>query len=134
LFGKGLLKGMRITLKRMLGPTVTESYPDEMPDIHPNVCSSLDLDPDTCIVCNLCALVCPNEVITIKGKRGEDGKKVLTSYVMDMGRCLFCGYCVEACPTDALKLSQQFENAIYDADGLIWDMIARAKEREKEGA
>ena len=134
MFGKGLLTGLGITLKRMLGPNITEFYPEEMPKLPPRTRSSMGLEPDKCIVCNMCANACPNKVINLTGEKGESNKKVLTTYQMDVGRCLFCGLCTEACPTGALKVTQQFENAVYEAEDLQWDMIKRAnKSQGKEG-
>ena len=40
-----------------------------------------------CIACNMCATVCPAQVIEI-----------------DYSRCIFCGLCVEACPEDAIRM------------------------------
>lgn len=134
MFGKGLLTGLGITLKRMLQPNITEFYPEERPKLPPRTRSSMGLDPDKCISCNMCANACPNKVITLTSEKGENNKRVLKTYEMDVGRCLFCGLCTEACPTGALTVTQQFENAIYDADELKWDMIKRAhKSGGKEG-
>ena len=134
MFGKGLFTGLGITLKRMLGPNITEFYPEEMPKLPPRTRSSMGLHPDKCISCNMCANACPNKVITIRSDKGETNKKVLKSYQMDVGRCLFCGLCTEACPTGALHVTQQFENAIYEPDKLKWDMIQRARQSGgKEG-
>jgi len=132
MFGKGLFKGMGITLKRMLQPNVTQFYPEEMPKLPPRARSSMALDPDKCIVCNMCANACPNQVIKLTGEKTEgSNRKTLISYTMDIGRCLYCGLCTEACNTGALVPSQEFENAVYDREDLLWDMMARAKQRKQ---
>jgi NADH-quinone oxidoreductase subunit I len=131
-FGKGLFAGLGITLKRMLGPNITEFYPEEMPVLPPTVRSSLDLAHEKCISCNLCALACPNKVINLTSEKDENNKKVLKTYEMDLGRCLFCGLCTEACPTKALTVTQEFENAVYHPEHLKWDMMERSRNR-KEG-
>lgn len=133
MFGKGLLKGMGISLKRMLGPNITEYYPEEMPNLPPRVRSSMGLIPEKCTACGVCANACPNKVITITSEKDESNKRVLKGYTMDAGRCLFCGLCTEACPSKALKVTQEFENAVYDAEDLQWDMIKRAQRKGKEG-
>jgi NADH-quinone oxidoreductase subunit I len=132
-FGKGLFTGLGITLKRMLGPNITEYYPEEMPKLAPNVRSSMGLEPEKCISCSLCAMACPNKVITLTSEKDENNKKVLKTYEMDLGRCLFCGLCTEACPTSALKVTQEFENAVYHPEHMKWDMIERSKRNRKEG-
>lgn len=134
MFGKGLFTGLGITFKRMVGPNITEFYPEVKPNLAPTVRSSMGLEPDKCIACGMCANACPNKVIDIKSDKDEETKKkVLKSYEMDLGRCLFCGLCTEACPTKALKATQEFENAIYYPEHLKWDMIERSKRNRKEG-
>lgn len=134
MFGKGLLTGLGITFKRMVGPNITEFYPEVKPDLPTKVRSSMGLQPDKCIACNMCAMACPNSVIKLTSEKNENNKRVLKSYQMDVGRCLFCGMCTEACPTKALTVTQQYENAVYEPEDLQWDMIKRATERkDKEG-
>ncbi len=128
MFGKGLLKGLSITLKRFLGPKIAEGYPEEKPSLPPRTRSSMVLEPEKCISCGLCVNVCPNQVINLTSEKDENNKKVLKTYVMNIGRCLLCGLCTEACPTSALILSQEFENAAYQREELVWDMIARSKQ------
>jgi len=130
--GKGLFTGLGITLKRMLGPNITEFYPEEMPNLPMTVRSSMGLEPEKCISCSLCAMACPNKVITLTSEKDENNKKVLKTYQMDLGRCLFCGLCTEACPTSALTVTQEFENAVFDVDEMKWDMIERSKQNRKE--
>ncbi len=132
MLGKGLFTGLGITLKRMLGPNITEFYPEEMPNLPTTVRSSMGLEPEKCISCSLCAMACPNKVITLTSEKDENNKKVLKTYQMDLGRCLFCGLCTEACPTSALTVTQEFENAVFDVDDMKWDMIQRSKQNRKE--
>ena len=134
MFGKGLLQGLGITFKRMVGPNITEFYPEEKPNLPTRVRSSMGLQRDKCISCNMCVMACPNEVIKLTSEKDETTKKkVLTSYHMDVGRCLFCGMCVEACPTKAITVTQEYENAIFEPNELQWDMIARAEHKGKVG-
>ena len=131
MFGKGLLQGLGITFKRMVGPNITEFYPEEKPNLPTRVRSSMGLERDKCISCNMCAMACPNSVIKLTSEKNEANKKVLKTYHMDVGRCLFCGLCTEACPTKALKVTQDFENAIFEAEDMHWDMIQRAERKRK---
>ena len=128
MFGKGLLKGLSITIKRFLGPKIAEGYPEEKPILPPRTRSSIALEPGKCISCGLCVNVCPNQVINLTSEKDENNKKVLKSYYMNIGRCLLCGLCTEVCPTSAIELSQEFENAVYQREELLWDMIARSKQ------
>ena len=133
MFGKGLLQGLGITFKRMVGPNITEFYPETKPDLPTAVRSSMALDPGKCIACNLCAMACPNSVIKLTSEKDENNKKVIKTYNMDLGRCLFCGMCTEACPTNALTVTQEYENAVFEHDDMYWDMIKRAEQKGKVG-
>lgn len=131
MFGEGLLKGMSITLKRFLGPNLAEAYPEVKPKLPPRTRSSMVLEPGKCIACGLCVNVCPNQVINLTSEKDENNKKVLKTYYMNIGRCLLCGLCTEVCPTKALILSQEFENAVYHREELLWDMIERSEQSNK---
>lgn len=129
MFGKGLGKGLGVTLKRMLQPNITEYYPEQKPNLPPRVRSSMENDPDKCISCRLCIQACPNEVIELTSEMDENKKKKLTSYTMDFGRCLYCGMCVEVCPSNSLINIPRFETATYERGDLFMDMIADYRER-----
>lgn len=140
---KGLAVTMRYNVRALFEPRdggdplqaiYTEQYPRERPKIGERWRGAprLNNDPDTgeslCIACNLCALVCPVDVIGVESANREvmDGekkkkKKVLTTFVFDTSRCMFCGLCQEACPTDCLELTQDFELAVESRAGLVWD-------------
>ena len=133
MFGKGLLQGLGITFKRMVGPNITEFYPEEKPNLPTRVRSSMGLQRDKCISCNMCAMACPNSVIKLTSEKDENNKKRLSSYHMDVGRCLFCGLCVEACPTKALTVTQEYENAVFEPERMQWDMLKRAEQKGKVG-
>ena len=89
----------------------------------------LKVNPETgeplCIVCNLCALACPEQLIVVKGERNPATKrKEVVSWTYDLSRCMFCGLCAEACSTDALELTQDYEMALYSRDGMVLDQAA----------
>ncbi|HEX3015162.1 MAG TPA: NADH-quinone oxidoreductase subunit I [Desulfobacteria bacterium] len=125
MFGKGLVKGLGITLDASFKKKLTEMYPEVKPDLPPRTRSSMALNVPKCIACGICQTSCPNKVITISSQKNENNKKVLTGYTMNTGRCLFCGLCTEACPTKALHTTTDFENAVYNKEDLIWDMIKK---------
>jgi NADH-quinone oxidoreductase subunit I len=86
----------------------------------------LNVNPDTdetlCIACDLCALACPENLIVVTSERNEKTRrKELTNFTYDLSRCMFCGLCEDACPVDALELTQDFELASYNREGMIWD-------------
>ncbi len=127
-----LVKGMAVTFRNQSeAQRVTEQYPLERPVIFERYRGQprLNTNPDTgeslCIVCNLCALACPEKLITVKGERNPATKrKEVVSWTYDLSRCMFCGLCAEACSTDALELSQDYEMALYSRDGMVLDQAA----------
>lgn len=114
MYGKGLLKGLAITIKHFFQPAITEQYPDVMPKLPSAVKSTFELEKAKCISCGICANACPNKVITVKSVKDENNKRQLAGYEMNLQYCLFCGLCVESCPTNAIIISQNFELASFD--------------------
>ncbi len=123
-----ILKGLWLTLRYTYTPVYTEQYPTERPKLAARYKGAprLNNDPETgetlCIACDLCAQICPEDLIVVGVQRDpESRKKVLTTYTFDTSRCLFCGLCQEVCPTNAVELTQDFELATYDRSTMLWD-------------
>ncbi len=134
MLGKGLIKGMSITLRRFFGRPNTVEYPEEKIAMTPRFRGgSLVLDRGRCIACGLCAMACPNAVIDLATETGEDKKKRLTVYRYHAGLCLFCNLCLEACPVQALSWSQDYEAACYRREGLSTDCLAAGQRGDKVG-
>ena len=126
-----IAKGMSVTLKEMLSPTVTENYPDEPPKFQERYRGVHVLQRDTngmekCVACFLCAVACPSNCIYIEAAENTDAARISGAeryakvYNIDYNRCIFCGYCVEACPTDAITHGHGFEVASFDTSTLIY--------------
>lgn len=128
--GAAIVKGLGITLKEMMQPTVTEDYPDIPPVFQERFRGKHILQRDEyglekCVACFLCAAACPSECIYIEAAentaeaRISGGERYASIYNIDYTRCIFCGYCVEACPTDAITHGHGFELASYDTSTLV---------------
>jgi len=126
-----IAKGMGVTLKEMLSPTITETYPDEPPRFQERYRGVHVLERDEngmekCVACFLCAAACPSNCIYIEAaentetQRISGGERYAKVYNIDYSRCIFCGYCVEACPTDAITHGHGFEVADYNTSSLIY--------------
>jgi NADH-quinone oxidoreductase subunit I len=125
-----IVKGLGITLKEMMQPTVTEDYPDVPPNFQERFRGKHVLQRDEnglekCVACFLCAAACPADCIYIEAAentaqvRISGGERYASVYNIDYNRCIFCGYCVEACPTDAITHGHGFELAAYDTSAMI---------------
>lgn len=125
MFGKGIIKGLGITLSHIFDKRVTEEYPEQRPNLPPRFKGSFDLNVPKCISCGLCASSCPNHVIKMESVKDENNKKKLTGYKMMAERCLYCGFCVEACPTKALTWNHDFERAVYLRDDVNLDLFSK---------
>ncbi|MDQ1687966.1 MAG: NADH-quinone oxidoreductase subunit [Frankiaceae bacterium] len=125
---KGLLQGLAVTMRSMLKRSVTEEYPDVMPELPPRSRGVIALVEENCTVCMLCARECPDWCIyidshkeTIPAPPGgrERQRNVLDRFAIDFSLCMYCSICIEACPFDALFWTPEFEYAEYD----IRDML-----------
>jgi NADH-quinone oxidoreductase subunit I len=121
--GLGLVKGLGVTLKHALRPSITQQYPDEKPDLPPRTRGVIALKESNCTVCWKCSRECPDWCIYIEAHKethdpASGGKarsvKVLDRFAIDYALCMYCGICVEVCPFDALFWSPEFEYSEYD--------------------
>jgi NADH-quinone oxidoreductase subunit I len=125
-----IAKGMSVTFREMLNPTLTEDYPEAPPKFQERYRGVHQLQRDEnglekCVACFLCAAACPADCIYIEAAENTDalrisgGERYAKVYNIDYNRCIFCGYCVEACPTDAITHGHGFEVASYNTSTLV---------------
>lgn len=126
-----IVKGLKITMKNMLSPTVTLEYPDERPEIPPNYrgVPTLVKDPngrEKCVSCQLCEFVCPPKAIRITpGSIDEEAdtahvEKAPEEFEINMLRCIYCGLCQEVCPEEAIFLQDIFSLSGYSREELVF--------------
>lgn len=113
-YGRGALRGLRVTLGVMLKRPITVEYPFKKLKFSPVYRGGFCFYPARCVGCKLCQNACPNRVITVRTERGEDKKLRLVGYEMDLQYCLYCGFCVEACNKNALVMTDQINLTCYD--------------------
>jgi NADH-quinone oxidoreductase subunit I len=126
-----IAKGLSVTFKEMMAPTITEDYPaapakfqERFRGVH--VLQRDESGLEKCVACFLCAAACPVQCIYIEAaentetKRISGGERYAEIYNIDYSRCIFCGFCVEACPTDAVTHGHGFEIASYNTATLVY--------------
>ncbi len=114
LFLLELLKGMRLTGRRLFSRKITVQYPEEKTPQSNRGLHALRRYPngeERCIACKLCEAVCPALAITIEAEEREDGTRRTTRYDIDLFKCIYCGFCEESCPVDSIVETRVYEYA-----------------------
>ncbi|GLZ80782.1 NADH-quinone oxidoreductase subunit I 2 [Actinorhabdospora filicis] len=128
--GKGLLKGLGVTLKTMTRKNGVQQYPDVQPDLPARSRGVIALMEANCTVCMLCARECPDwciyidshkETVEVPGAARARQKNVLDRFDIDFSLCMYCGICIEVCPFDALYWAPEFAYAEGDIRNLLHD-------------
>ena len=120
-YGKGIAKGLTVTIKHFFLRPITTQYPEQ------RLCTSrrirgneLIWDNIRCTGCATCAKVCPQGAIKIvTSVQLDENKYKVEKYEVDTGYCIQCGLCVEACPFDALYMGYAYERARYRRIDLV---------------
>jgi NADH-quinone oxidoreductase subunit I len=93
----------------------------------------LDVEIDDCIVCDLCAKICPVDCITIESiKTTEPGGIGQTSdgttkrlyaaqFDIDMAKCMYCGLCTIVCPTECIVMTNQYDRTVFELSNLTYE-------------
>ena len=79
--GAAIVKGMSITLKEMVQPTITEDYPDVPPVFQERYRGKHVLQRDEnglekCVACFLCAANCPSDCIYIEAAENTEQVRI----------------------------------------------------------
>jgi len=67
--------------------------------------ANISLDVGKCVLCALCADVCPLDLISLVPAEEVGGPVGSTTLLLDERACIRCGLCIERCPPDALSMS-----------------------------
>lgn len=144
-------KGMVLTLRHMFGSTKdrqvgsvksdnyfkrleegtnTIQYPKQQLPIPEVGRYQLDVEIDDCIVCDLCAKICPVDCIAIEsikateaiGQTSDGSTKRLyaAKFDIDMAKCLYCGLCTVVCPTECITMTNQYDRSVYQLGDLTY--------------
>jgi NADH-quinone oxidoreductase subunit I len=161
---KTIFKGMRLTISHVFAATesrkvkaisdpdyfaqnkglTTIQYPHvklPVPDVGRY---QLDVEMDDCIVCDLCAKICPVDCIDIEsiksteaiGKTSDGTNKRLyaAKFDIDMAKCMYCGLCTVVCPTECIIMTDTYDRSMADLKGMIYkfsDMTAEEADEKR---
>ncbi|KUQ36718.1 formate hydrogenlyase complex iron-sulfur subunit [Klebsiella aerogenes] len=95
--------------------TATHSYPLEPMPVDKNFRGKPEHNPQQCIGCAACVNACPSNALTVE----TDLATNQLAWQFNLGRCIFCGRCEEVCPTAAIKLSQEYELAVWKKEDFL---------------
>ncbi len=127
MYGRGLAKGLWVTLKHLVRPPVTVQYPEEVREIPVNARTNLVWFEERCTGCSTCAQACPDGCILVATSPGEDGSLKIDRYEIDFRICMYCGLCTEACPYDAIQAGGTWKDVTDDFDAMYRDKHALTK-------
>ncbi len=66
----------------------------------------IQLDVGSCVLCGLCADVCPLDLISLVPAETLGGVPGHTALVLDESACIRCALCVDRCPSKALSMGK----------------------------
>ena len=136
-YGKGIAKGLSVTIKYLFRHPITTQYPEERLTTSRRIRGNeLIWNLEKCTGCDTCAETCPQGAIEITTSANiEENKYVVDKYQVDTGYCIQCGLCVEACPYDALQMGYSYERAQYQRGQLVQDkdMMLESPESPSSG-
>jgi NADH-quinone oxidoreductase subunit I len=121
-YGKGIAKGMSLTLKSMFKPVATIQYPETVRPVPVYARTNLLWFEERCTGCSTCAQACPDGCILVQTSPREDGALNIDRYEIDFRLCMYCALCVEACPYEAIQAGGPMDDAVY-----VWDELYRDK-------
>ena len=136
-YGKGLVKGMRVTIRHFARHPITTQYPEQRLNTSRRIRGNeLVWDNKKCTGCATCAKSCPQGAIRIiTSVNLEENKYQVEQFEVDNGYCIQCGLCVEVCPYEALYLGYAYERAQYRRNELVQsnDALLASAERRPSG-
>ncbi|XBC39373.1 MAG: NADH-quinone oxidoreductase subunit NuoI [Buchnera aphidicola (Nurudea shiraii)] len=121
------IRSIWLTFTNIFSKRETIMYPEQPIYLPPRYRGRIILSRTTkgeerCVACNLCAVVCPVDCISLKKSTlKSDNRWYPKFFRINFSRCIFCGLCEEACPTAAIQLIPDFELSEYNRQDLVYE-------------
>lgn len=122
--------------------TATIQYPHQKLPVPDTGRYQLDVEMDDCIVCDLCAKICPVNCIEIEsikateaiGQTSDGTVKRLyaAKFDIDMAKCMYCGLCTVVCPTECIIMTDQYDRSVPQLSSLIYEFADMSPEDAAE--
>ena len=116
---------------KQLEGTNTIQYPKQQLPVPEVGRYQLEVEIDDCIVCDLCAKICPVNCIDIEsikateiiGQTSDGSKKMLyaAKFDIDMAKCMYCGLCTIVCPTECIVMTNQYDKTVFELKDLNYE-------------
>jgi NADH-quinone oxidoreductase subunit I len=129
---------------KQLEGTNTIQYPKQSLPVPEVGRYQLDVEIDDCIVCDLCAKICPVNCITIDSIKstelightsdGSPKRLYAAKFDIDMAKCMYCGLCTIVCPTECIVMTNQYDKSVFELSQLTYQFsdMAPAEIAEKQ--
>lgn len=120
----------------------TIQYPHQTLPIPETGRYQLFVEMDDCIVCDLCAKICPVNCIDIEsiksteaiGQTSDGTTKRLyaAKFDIDMAKCMYCGLCTTVCPTECITMTNQYDKSVPELSLLNYEFSTMTAEEAEE--
>jgi NADH-quinone oxidoreductase subunit I len=102
----------------------------------------LHVEMDDCIVCDLCAKICPVNCIDIEaiksteviGKTSDGSVKRLYApkFDIDMAKCMYCGLCTTVCPTECIVMTPEYDKSVTHISDLNYKFATMTNQEAEQ--
>jgi len=113
-------------LRNLTSRPATRLYPHVRREPFPGFRGTLDINPDECILCGICAKKCPSQCIEVDAKT--------RTWTCDSFACVYCSVCVEACPTQCMTMSNITKPPAGQKDLIVYQGKPRTTKKKDVAA
>lgn len=94
---------LKLIMNNLFSKPATRLYPIEKENTFERSRGRIECNPNTCILCTICAKKCPADAIEVDRVNGK--------WELNVNRCIICGECVAACPKKSITMTNERRTA-----------------------